>query len=320
MQLQPQGLFQLRFGWSAVGHREISDAAVALLPVSSARLKNFLAPTAMEQVHAKSAEEDSRRAGPNHFVNLENIIEANAAEKPWEKTDRRRRAAFSFEVMQNFFSPALRKARQEKLNTVTHKEFQGLDNVFRKSIAVYQDLVSIFQEIKTRPQQKAMLLGKLIEKLGETHYWDDLHQPMHTSAFYRWKLETGKLNAHRFLEGKLMNKQAYTEWRNQLMGRNNFAFSPVPLSLQEIRADFLQQIRDGYMILFDLVAADLNARQGGTEGRVYKALLRNAWLPLTTKRMDEAALNKAALLHSAYQAGGSPDLSLPTEENFSTSV
>ncbi len=320
----------LRFGWINTAHSAIQEEATGLLPQSG--LQNFLQKNAFRvDYFSQREDEEFSRKGPPHFLYLERLWQEG-----FEQRGRFDRMPF-FKVRRAFDAQA-RKRLGERLvaEPLTPERLDALGaagqaNVYQSVVDHYQAMVQTFAEIRQRQDQlkrnqkmegedRYRLTYRLTELAGQlSHFVADLYQPMH-DTYYDWEIPAPARSAHFAIDGLLYSdsrhRQDFTAWRDQFhRSRATRRFEPEALSLPEIKRLLAGGLEACYMKVFDLVQADARARSEsrrflifGINKAKYLEKLRAAWSPIIQQQMNQAAEMTAALLHSAYVAGGAPNL------------
>lgn len=279
-------------------HKAIEEASAGLMAPSS--YKTYLEQH-MPAINASSVEQDRRKMGPGHFLNLE-----DAQGEAVEETKIRQR----FDTVDLRFTKKGETAKKADFKTkpLQAADLETFQNVYKETMKQYRLLVGLLKQVKPGlgQAQKDKLNQALETTTGAlTHYIGDLHQPLHATSYHTWVLAySGKGNAHRYMETKLLTKSEYAAWQASLSGT-----APAALSETQVGERLLRQLEQSYLKIYPMVAAERKIRGGFPTPDVYFQELQQAWKPVIEDRLTTCAQSMADILNSAWVAAGKPDLS-----------
>jgi hypothetical protein len=93
-------------------------------------------------------------------------------------------------------------------------------------------------------------------------------------------------------------------WQAAFASRNN---TVVKLNFSEIKDRMLRRLEEAYIKMFDVVQGDRVARKTRQEAGYFDKL-NKAWKPIASAQMEQAAVDLATILNSAYEEAGRPTL------------
>ncbi len=300
---------EIQFGWGDVAHRIIERGAGQLL--ASPSLKQFY-NRHLPLIHQTSNEEDTLRAGSQHYLDVECLYQKDL------KSVNQPQTAFEA-IRDNFSRTNLHQQKQLFRQQPLEQELYKIpDNVIHYAFGLYHTLVGKLAHIKqfppSTPLQKQEARKHLACLMGAVaHYVGDGGQPMHTTAYHTWPLlpptskreETKVQNdAHLFFEvGLFQRRKSARFWFQPKQGQ-------VPTAPQKPIMQLLsEQLQKGHVDLYRMVRQEGLIRDRLKDPVSYRQQLAQAWQPIAQKHVTEAATNLACVLQKAYHEAGQPNLS-----------